>query len=286
MKAIILIVVALLTTPVSAQDWAENLESDLELLGALHQIRAMWVDPDVAEWEIDRWIGDRIDSWRGPLPDGTHQWVLRDRPETEVTDRSEHLVYGTRGEPATFEDGDAWVYAVRIVVPRKRSLFRGNKRVWIERLTIRVREEGGAPTEEIIPVGRWFAPNTSQTWDLDAIVSRADVFVEAYADPENRGEALAEIHFLESVESDDPSGPHYRSIQTLSGLAGWLNAERIDGEIERVEARLIPGARSVPVALVVRHLEEALTRIDSDDPEERKKAMATFVEALNLLRGQ
>lgn len=285
-KVIVLIVAALLASPLSAQDWAEKLESDLELLGALHQVRAMWVDPDVAEWEIDRWISERIDSWRGPLPDGTRQWVIRNRPETEVVDRSEHLVYGTPDQPATFEDGDAWVYGVRVVVPRKRSLFRGNHRVWVEQLTIRMRDEIGVPTEEVVPVERWFAPNTSQTWDLEAIVPRADVVLEAYADLESRGEALVEIHFLESVESDDPSGPHYRAIQTLSEIAGWLSADRIDSEIERVETRLIPGARSVPVALVAQYLEEALTLIDSEDPEERKKAMATFVEALNLIRGE
>lgn len=286
MRGVLLGVVILLTTPVFGQDWAEKIESDLQLLGALHQVRAMWVDPEVAEWQIDRWIDDQVETWRGPLSDGTHRWVLRERPEVEVLDRSEHLVYGTTDQPAMVEDGDAWIYGVRIVVPRKRSLFRGNNRVWIEQITIRTRGEEGIPVEDTVPVRRWFAPNTSQTWDLETIVPRADVSVEAGADPEHRGESLLEIHFLESLERDDPSGPHYDSIKALTELEELLSADRIDDAIARVEMRLIPGARSVPVALVAQFLEEALTLIDSEDPEERKRAMATFVEALNLIRGE
>lgn len=286
MRARVLILALFCALPVVAQDWPEKLESDLELLGALHQVRAMWLDPDVAEWQIERWIDDRIETWRGPLPDGSYQWILRGRPESEVVKRSEHLVYGSLDQPARIEEGDAWVYGVRVVVPRKRSLFRGNNPVWVGRITIRTRDDSGAPVEEVVPVERWFAPNTTQTWDLDAIVPRADVILEAAAEPEHRGASLVEIHFLESIERDDPSGPHYDSIQMLSEMSGWLSAERIDSEIERLESRLIPGARSVPVASVAQLLEEALTLIDSDDPEERKKAMATFVEALNLVRGE
>lgn len=162
----------------------------------------------------------------------------------------------------------------------------GQQRVWVDRVTIRTHDVKGIPVEEVIPVGRWFAPGTSKTWDLEAIVPRADVTVEAAADPEHRGESLLEIHFLESVQSDDPAGPHYDSIRTLTELEGRLSADRIDTEIERVENRLIPGARPVPVALVTQLLEEALALIDSEDPEERKQAFAALTEALSVIREQ
>lgn len=283
-KSLLIMLFLLLAGTVHAQRPVPALESDLELLGALHQVRAMWLDPAEAEWEIRRWIGEQVDAWRGPLANGSFEWVLRERPDQEVVDRSEHLVYGTRDRLARIEDGEAWAYGVRLVVPRKRSLFRGNHSVWVESITLRVQSENGEVSEDTQQVGRWFEPNTSQTWDFEGIVPRADVIVEAAAEPDDRGESLLEIHFLESIETDDPDGPYYDGIQTLLDLSEWLNAERIDREIERAEERVVPGARSVPVTMVAELLDRALESYDSEDPEEQKKARAAIVEALKLLQ--
>ncbi|MDX1583820.1 MAG: hypothetical protein R3338_09500, partial [Thermoanaerobaculia bacterium] len=179
MKRIALFVLCLLAvaTPAAAGELSERVEVDLELLSVLHQVRGMWLDPDVPEWKIDSRIDDVIDRWRGPLPDGGYEWVVRRRPATEVVSRSEQLIYGTRERLARIEEGGSWVYGVRLVVPRKRSLFRGNNSVWIEAVTIRLRSEEGEIEEDSIPLERWFEPNTSRTWEFEMIVPRADVFV-------------------------------------------------------------------------------------------------------------
>ena len=158
--------------------------------------------------------------------------------------------------------------------------------MFVDSVTIRSRSDDGQVMKDTLEVGRWFAPNSSRTWDFETIVARADVVVEASAEADHRGESLLEIHFLQSVERDDPDGPYFQAIGMLEQLGRSLDAERIDRAIAETEDRLIPGAHSVPVAMVGELLTRALEALSSDDPEEREKGRVAVEQALEQLRSE
>jgi len=259
---------------------------DVRTLGMLYQIREMVLSPSDSNWEISQRIDQLVDLMREPLPDGGYRWVHMIRPDAGgPVEKDGHMVQAIHatGDLDSFESTQPAVYAVRIVVPRKKSLFRANEKVWVERVVLRIRADGGE-SERIEKIGKWMSPDTSRTIDLGVIADRVDARAEVATAPATKGQALVELHFLEAVPRDDPDGPHYDAIMTLGRIRNDLSPENVDLEVGRLEKRLYPASDPFAVTLLLTRLREYDRLMKSDKPEDQEKAKKKFSEIERSLR--
>ena len=264
---------------------ADSCETDVHALGALYEIRDLMLSPRVSSWDVTGRIDDRLEELREPQPGGGHRWVDIVRPIGEgPVNRSEHLVHASVGDSNAdlFEAASEIPYAVKIVVPRKRSMFRGNERVWIQAISIRYFIDGEAKTIEE-PIERWMNPNSTRTFDLEEVAERAEVVLEVAADPEKSEQALVEVHFEQGVPRDNPENPHYPTVEVLKKLRNNLDPGSLDLEIGRIEQRLFPSASVLPLTTLIGRIREYRAALQSDEAEEKEKApkmLEAIVKAL------
>src|SRR5712691_10663701 len=94
-------------------------------LGALYEIRAVMLRPYSSSYDVDRVIDQRVDRLRGPQADGSYRWVQWRQPSGDApTEKKTHEVHAAQGggDPDLFESSREHVFALKVVVPRKRSL--------------------------------------------------------------------------------------------------------------------------------------------------------------------
>src|SRR5687767_12798888 len=151
----------------SAPAMAQTECPDLVALQSLYGVRQMLMEPYSNEYTIGSWIDSQMDAMRDPLPGGGYRWVKFVRPSGDgPIVKREHLVSTdqTRGDLAAFEAAADHPFAVRIVVPRKRTTFRNNKDVYVGDVNIRYWVDGRERTMEK-SIQQWMAPDTSRSFD-------------------------------------------------------------------------------------------------------------------------
>lgn len=272
---------------VAAMPLGAQVEDCAELAGlrALYDVRQLMLSPYPDSYGISRRIEQHLDWLRGPLPEGGYRWVRYVRPAGDgpvvKRDKLVRADHSTE-ELETFEAEAPAPYAVRVVVPRKRSLTKANNDVWVESVTIRTWRDGErVETEKRI--GQWLKPDNSRTFDLEGIVDRAEVSVEAATAPAWRGQALVEVHFRQAVAQDDPANPNFETVRALDELRIAADPATLDLEIARLEQRLFPGVAVTPFTTIVHRLRQAEALIRSEKEEERLKGEKELAELMRTL---
>jgi len=263
----------------------ETCLEDVQTLGILYQLRDMVLSPSSSSWSVSNRIDETVDQLREPLPEGGYRWVHLVRPDAGGPfDKNGHLVQAVHeaGDLDSFESSGDGVYAVRVVVPRKRSLFTANRKVWVGTVSIRIRHDG-EETTRTETIGTWMSPDTSKTFDLGVIADRVDVDANVATQAATRGQALVEVHLMKAVPRDDPAGPHYATIQTLERLRGDIDPVNLDLEIGRLEQRLYPESQPIPVTLLVTRLRRYDHLMRSDKPEDQAKAKRLWEEIMRSI---
>jgi len=258
--------------------FAMDCTGQLTHLGALYQIRSMMMRRYTSSGDIERFIDRRIEELREPLPDGGYRWVRWMRPTgSERIDKSVHNVAAAQGagDPDSFEATGQHVYAVRIVVPSKRSLFKKNNPVYVGDVHV---------DSDVMHVNRWMNPDTSQTFDLHGILDRVVASAQVSVDKRDSKEAVAEIHFVQAVSQDDPANPAYSTIKALERVRGNPDPATVDAEIAALETSLFPGSESLPLLTIMRDLRRADELIRSEKTEEQEKGNKLLKETLRRLR--
>ena len=248
------------------------------LLGTLYQLRSMMMRRYTTSSDIERFIDRRIDELREPLPSGGYKWVRWMRPsDGGPTDKKVHSVVAVQGagDPDLFEAIGEHAYAVRIVVPSKRSLFKGNNPVYVGDVKV----DG-----EVTRVNRWMNPDTSQTFDLHGIEDRTVVQAQVSTDKRDVKEAVFEIHFKQAVMQDDPANPAYSTIRALERVRSTPDPLTVDAEIAALETSLFPGSESIPLLTLVRDLRRADELMRSEKTDEQEKGNKLLKETLRRLR--
>lgn len=274
------LILAAFAAPAAADDCAE-----LEALRALYEIRQIMLHPFFGSWDVSSRIDAHLHELRDPLADGRYRWVRYVRPAGDgPLVKREHLVRSNRraGEIEEFEASAEVPFAVRVVVPRKRSVFRGNNEVWVGAVEIRTWVDGEMRSESK-RVDQWLKPDSQRTFDLGGIVDHAEVAVQAGTNPSTLGEALVEIHLRQAVSQDDPANPNREGVEALKRLGASPDPITLDLEIARLESRLFPGIAVTPFTTIVARLREAEKLLASEEDEERekgKKALAEVMESL------
>jgi len=256
-------------------------------LGTLYQLRSLMMRTYTSSSDVESFIDQRIDELREPIPDGGYRWVRYMRPDGGgPTDKHVHSVRAVHeaGDPDLFEATGHHVYAVRVVVPSKRSLFKGNNPVYVGDVRIAYNDGNALPKTDVKHINRWMSPDTSQTFDLGGIFDNVVVTAAVSANERDTKEAVAEIHFKEAVAQDDPSNPAYPTIKALTRIRSTPDAETVDGEIAALESSLFPTSQSVPLLTIMRDLRRADELMRSQKTEDQEKGGKLLKETLQRLR--
>jgi len=252
-------------------------------LAALYQVRSILLRSSASSSDAERVIDRNLEILREPLPGGGYRWVHWVRPEGDPPyDKKGHNVGAVHeaGSPDSFEAAAEHVFAVRVAVPQKRSLFRGNSRVYVGTLHLSYTAGGRTRTKDE-RIEQWMNPDTSRSVDLGTIADHVEGSLDASTDQKNAGEALVELHFKQAVPQDDPGNPSYGAIQTLKRVR--RNPEAVDTEIASIERDLLPGTESLPLVSIVRDLRRAQDLIRSSKPADQEKGEKLLKEALRQL---
>lgn len=239
---------------------------DCQQVATLYELRSVMLK--ASTYDVQRFTDTRLEELR----EGWIRWV---RPTgSGPVKQKEHLLHGET--PDRVESSGDHIYAVRVAVPRKRSLIRENNPVYVGTVEITYEIDGRTRTKEE-PVNAWMNPDTSRTIDLSGIADRAHVTVDAYTAKRHAKQALVEIHLQQAVPTDDPANPAYPTIRMLQRLRE--DPETIDDEIAAVE-----GYGSLPLAEIVRDLRRADELMRSEKPEDQEKGGKLLKDTLRRLR--
>jgi len=256
----------------------------LAQLASLHELRSFMIRHP-SSYDIDSFVDKQLNVLREPLPEGGFRWVRWARPSGDPEyDKKGHTtvaVYGTDRD--NFEANGEHAFAVRVAVPQKKSLFSGNKAVYVGTVHITYVANGRSRSREE-EINRWMNPDTSKTIDLGTIADRVDVSLDAATNQRDVKNALVEIHILKAAPQDDPENPNYPAVESLKRVRRSYDADAIDDEIARVESQVFPGAEPVPLYAVVRQLRKAEELIRSSKEDDQKQGDKLLKEALRRLR--
>jgi hypothetical protein len=248
-------------------------------LAALYEVRAMMMR-DASSYDVGKFLDSKMDEMRGPLSGGGFRWVRWARPSgNPAFDKHGHQVSAAQGSGSdNFESSGEHIYAVRIAVPAKRSLFNGNNPVYVGTVHVRSVVNGRERTTDE-HIDNWMNPDTTKTIDLNTIADRVDVTLDSAAQPRHLKESLVEIHLLKAVPQDDPSNPNYDTITVLRRLRDSTSYDSVDDEI----ARLNPDD-TLPLYHIVRELRRADDLIRSKKEDDHEKGQKLLKETLRRLR--
>ncbi len=274
MRSIALLLLALFAFPAGAIE-----TGDCARLGALYEIRSQMMKRYTSSSDVERAIDRRIEELREPLSDGSYRWVRWVRRDADApVDKKVHKLRGS-STPDHFESNAGHVFAVRVVVPSKRSLFNANSPVSVGNVLITTTLDGRTRTRtERIETS--MNPDTSRTFDLGGIFDHVEVAVDAAS----RQEAVIETHFRQAVAEDDPANPSYATIQSLRRLRASPDNETVDAEIASLERSMFPGADPMPLLSIIENLRRADELMRSKKPEEQEKGDKLLRETLRRLR--
>lgn len=283
MKRILLaLFVSLIAFPIFAAEC-----DDLIHLGALYELRSLMMHRYTSSSDVQTFIDRRIEQLREPTPDGGYRWVRYVRPSGDgPVDKHVHSVRSVHDaeDPDSFEATGHHAYAVRVVVPSKRSLFKGNNAVYVGDMRVATYNGNARPRIDVFHINRWMSPDTSQTLPLDAIYDTVVATAPVSVDKRDRNEAVAEIHFVQAVAQDDPANPAYSTIQALRRIRETPDPVAVDSEIAALENTLFPGVESVPLLTVLHDLRRADELIRSEKADDQEKGNRLLKETLRRLR--
>ena len=256
-------------------------------LGALYHVRSLMMRRYTSSDDVQRFIDRRIDELREPIPDGGYRWVRWVRPSGNgPVEKKVHTVNAVQGsgDADSFEANGQHVYAVRVVVPSKRSLFKGNNPVYIGDVRVQYNNGNAPPRTRVEHINRWMQPDTSQTIDLAGIYDYVTASAQTSVEQRDRREAVAEIHFVQAVAQDDPANPAYSTIQALRRVRDTPDAATVDSEISALESTIFSQSDSLPLLTIVRDLRRADELIRSEKADDQEKGNRLLKETLRRLR--
>jgi hypothetical protein len=261
---------------------APLLADDCTLLRELYAVRALKMKTYSSSYDVDKFIDKRLDVLREPLPGGGYRWVKWVRPGGEGPfDKKLHRTKAPKSALDSFEASGEHVYAVRVAVPAKRTLFNSNNPVYVGNIEIRYTAEGKTRTMKQ-PIDALMQPDTSRTIDLPVIADTVDVRLGSGTD--RPGESLIEVHFKQALAEDDRENPDYETVRALQRIRGSSDARVIDDEIAEMERRILPNSDPLPLVEIVADLRRADDLIRSKKDEDQERGNRLLKDTLRRLR--
>jgi hypothetical protein len=284
MRYAMLVLALLVAAPLLALD--ERCESNLNHLRTLYDLRSLLLKSYTTPYDVQRFAERRIEELREPLPSGGYRWVRWVRPSGDgPTEKDSHNIMAVRGsgDPDRFEATKDHVYAVRIAVPRKRSLLHANFPVYVGTARVTYEIDGRARTRDEA-INQWMNPDTWRIIDLGGIADRVHVAVDVSTADKNVKQSVAEIHFRKAVSEDDPSSPSYSTVRMLERIRQAPDPVTVDAELVTFERSLFPGSDPLPLLTLIRDLRRADALMASEKSEEQERGSKLLKDTLRRLR--
>ena len=251
----------LIATPLAADECT--------LLRELYAVRAVKLKAYSSSYDVDAFIDKRLESLRK----GYVIWV---RPSGEGPfDKKLHRTKAPKDALDSFEASGEHVYAVRVAVPAKRTLFNANNPVFVGNIEIRYTAAGKTETMKQ-PIDTLMQPDTSRTIDLPLIADSVSVRLGTGTD--RPGESLVEVHFKQAVPQDDANNPDYDAVRALQRIRDSSDGRAIDEEIARVEPD------ELPLVEILSDLRRADELIRSKKDEDQERGNRLLKDTLRRLR--
>jgi hypothetical protein len=215
-----------LTLPASAQDGqnAQNVPLDRKIIMIARDLHALGRVVSLAEnVERERQVllailDSDIRDLREPRDDGTYRWASLQREEGgRVSDEKtvEHVYTQKelRNVILTGPNG----YRVEVAVPKKRSTFAANNRVYVRNVIIDSTGFDGKTTHHEIPIETWVNPGDSTGGPLPDIGKSVKATVELGIESGEKV-GVATVSLVQAKLVDDPTSPYFPAVKRLLQL--------------------------------------------------------------------
>jgi hypothetical protein len=222
------------TLTLSAQDAPQTAARDANIdmvardLHAISRI-ANLADDIARERQLMKAILDNdISTLRMPREDGTYRWAsLQREEEGRVTDEKDvqraHTETELREITVTGDNG----YRVEVLVPRKRSTFSANNRVWVRNVLVDSTGFDGKTSHHEIPVNAWVSPGDATGVALPEIGKSVKATVETGVESGEK-QAVAQVALVQAKLVDDPNSPYFPAIRRLLQVREIVAAKEIN----------------------------------------------------------
>lgn len=208
---------------------------------------------------IRRVADENLEMLREPRGDGSYRWANLQRIEAGRRSSDGEIVkVHSEAELDTIAVAGQRIYSAIISVPKRRTMFSSNNKVWVRDLVVESEMVDGRTRTYEIPVGEWIEPEDSRTVPLEDVALKARVVARLGVQTGNTKSA-AEVTILEASLVDDPRNPYYPFVRQFKGIGEVVAARRPDRSQLRTltrEAVLnLPGEMERLVALREERLE-------------------------------
>ena len=156
-----------------------------------------------------------VETLRGPRGDGTYQWASLQREEGgRVTDEKTIEHVHTEQELRYITLTAANAYRAEVTVPRKRSAFAANNRVWVRNVIVDATGFDGRTMHHEMPVNAWVNPGDATGVPLPDIARSAKVTFELGVESGNKA-AVAQAAVVQAKLVDDAKSAYYPAVVKL-----------------------------------------------------------------------
>lgn len=224
-----LVAVLLLTVvPASALERDPNIDMLTADLHTLGRIAGVAQDLGDVRQVLLAITDSDINTLRMPREDGTFQWAslqreeggrVRDEKTVERVSTEKELRYVT----VTGPNG----YRVEVTVPRKRSTFSANNRVYVRNVLIDSTGFDGKVAHHEIPVDAWVAPGDATGVPLPEIGKSVKATVELGVESGDKA-AVAEVALVQAKLVDDPKSPYYPAVLKMLQVRELVAAREVN----------------------------------------------------------
>ncbi len=237
----------------------KNIEMLAADLYALARVTSVAEDINRARQILLAITDSDIDTLRMPRGDGTYRWASLQREEGgRVKDEKTVEYVHTEKELRNVTVSGANGYRVEVVVPKKRSTFAANNRVWVRNILVDSTGFDGKTVHQELPVNVWVTPGDATGVPLAEIGKSVKVTAELGVEKGNKA-AVAEVSLVQARLADDPNSPYFPAIQRLLAVRDLAAAKDINrgalkntldesllslpGQLEKRTAELAEAAR-------------------------------------------
>lgn len=184
-------------------------------LGDSRQVMLAIVDADIRDLRM-------------PRDDGTYQWASLQREEGgRVKDEKtvEHVYTEKELRYVTVTGSNG--YRVEVYVPKKRSTFSANNRVWVRNVHAEITGFDGKVTTHNVEVNNWVNPGDSEGGPLPTIGKSVKATVELGVESGSKV-AVAEVSLVQAKLVDDPTSPYFPAVKRLLQIRDFITAKDLD----------------------------------------------------------
>ena len=242
----LLTVLLLTVTPAFALERDKNIDMLAADLHALGRVAAVAEDLGDSRQILLAITDSDIKTLRMQRDDGTYQWAslqreeggrVKDEKTVEHVSTEKELRYVT----VTGPNG----YRVEVTVPKKRSAFAANNRVYVRNVLVDSTGFDGKVTHHEIPVDAWVAPGDATGVPLPEIGKSVKATVELGVESGNKA-AVAEVALVQAKLVDDPKSPYYPAV------------------VKMLQVRELAAARDINRGMLRNTIDEALLTLPGE----------------------